>query len=137
MLAPVGRSVFEVSFTPATILDCSSGSIPAFMVSTIDLSMGAKFEVFSGGSSIRDVNLFWRASTISAGVIPNDSSLGTSKGSLKRQGELHRNVPLFSTNIAVEADIYLKKLVRSWRRFGERCIRFPCGCRRNWAAVYA
>jgi hypothetical protein len=38
---------------------------------------------------------------------------------LKRRGELHLKLSFSSTSLAVEADKYLKKLDRSWRRFGE------------------
>jgi len=94
---------------------------------TMSLSLGPKSEVSSGGCSTKDANLLAKASTISAEVIPNESSLGTSKGSLKRLGELHLNVLLSSTSLAVDSGMYLKKLVRSWRRFGERGIWLPSG----------
>lgn len=102
MLAPVGWCVSDVSLIP-------------------------KPEVSSRGCFIKDANLLAKASTISPQVIPNESSLGTSKGSLKRLGEIHLNVLLSSTSLAVEAGMYLKKLVRLWRRFGERVIWLPSG----------
>jgi hypothetical protein len=47
---------------------------------------------------------------MSTEVRPNDISLGTSNGSLKRIGELHLSVWLVRTMLAVAADMYLKKL---------------------------
>jgi hypothetical protein len=80
------------------------------------------------------VNLFAKASAISAELIPKESSLGTSKGSLKRLGELHLKALFSSTSLAVEAGMYLKKLVRSWSRFGERGIWLPRKLTHNSAA---
>ena len=113
MLAPVGGFVSGVVLIFAIIFDRSSGEMPRFTVSTIGLIMGFKSEVSSGGCSIKDSILFAKASAISAEVIPKERSLGTSKGSLKILGELHRNVLFSRTSLAVEADMYLKNLDRS------------------------
>lgn len=57
--------------------------------------------------------------SVKDGLMPKESSRGTSKGSLKRIGELHRRVRLVRTKRATSADMYLKKLLRSWSRLGE------------------
>jgi hypothetical protein len=109
----------------AIIFERTSGEMPRFTVSTISLSLGSRAEVSSGGCSINDVTLFANASAISAELIPKESSPGYIEGVIEKTWQLHLKALFSSTSLAVEAGMYLKNLVRSWIRFGERGIWLP------------
>ena len=79
-------------------------------VKTKSFTLASSSDISSGGRSIRSDIRCASASTISAGINPNESSRGTSNGSLNRVGELHLSARLLSTMPAVSAGVYLTKL---------------------------
>src|SRR6266850_3993844 len=97
-----------------------SGETPFFIVSAMRRNFGCNCAVSSGGYSIKAARQREAAWNTSSGVKPKVISRGTTNGSLKRTGELHLSVRLVRTRLAVVADMYLKKLCRSWVLYLER-----------------